>query len=102
VPAVTPSTSSKLGMLAIRYGIGIVLVLGGLVLLIVDPGGFGVDGFAMAAGSGFSVIMLNFLYRLGVSGDTEREREEVARDYLAKHGRWPDDPQARPAPGRRV
>jgi hypothetical protein len=82
-------------MLAIRYGIGIVLVVGGLVLLIVNPDGFGADGFGMAAGSGFSVIMLNFLYRLGVSGDQDRVREEEARVYLAQHGRWPDEPQPR-------
>lgn len=80
-----------LGMFMIRYGIGIVLVVTGIVLLIVDPGGFGADGFGMSAGSGLSVMLLNWLYRLGVSSDREREQEEEARRYLAKHGRWPDE-----------
>jgi hypothetical protein len=85
----TPRPS--LVVLLVRYGIGAVLVLVGFVLLAVNPGGFGVDGFAMAAGSGLSVLMVNFLFRLGVSGDRDREREEEARRYFDVHGVWPDD-----------
>lgn len=75
----------------IRYGLGGILVLAGIVLLILNPGGFGVDGFAMAAGSGFSVLMLNWFYRLTVNSDKERVDEEQARVFLAKHGHWPDE-----------
>lgn len=82
-------------MFMIRYGIGLLLIVAGIVLLIVNPGGFGSDGFGMAVGSGLSVLLLNWLYRVGVSGDKEREREEEARRYLAKHGRWPDEPRRR-------
>ena len=78
------------GLIALRYGLGSILVVAGIALWIIDPGGFGVDGFAMAAGSGFSVILINYLWRLGVTGDQERDREEDARRYLAQHGRWPD------------
>jgi hypothetical protein len=70
-----------------------VLVTAGIVVWIINPGGFGVDGFAMAAGSGFSVIMINYLFRLGFRGDEEREHEEEARRYLAEHGHWPDQRQ---------
>jgi hypothetical protein len=31
------------------------------------------------------------MFRLGVSGDRERETEEEARRYLEKHGHWPDE-----------
>lgn len=89
----------SLGLIFVRYGLGVVLVLAGIVLIAVDPSGLGVDGFAMAAGGGLSVLLINFLYRLGVSGDLEREREEEARRYLEEHGVWPDE--AEPAPGRR-
>jgi hypothetical protein len=34
----------------LRYGIGGVMVLAGIVMLVVDPSGLGVDGFAMAVG----------------------------------------------------
>jgi hypothetical protein len=85
-------------MVAVRYGIGIVMVIAGLVILVVSPGGFGVDGFALAAGGGLSVLLINFLFRLGVSGDEERRREEAARTYFDEHGEWPPD---EPAPSAR-
>jgi hypothetical protein len=83
-------------MLTVRYGLGMALVLAGIILLAVNPGGFGIDGFAMAVGSGLSVLMLNWLYRLGVRSDEERVEEEQARIYLAQHGRWPDEPVRAP------
>lgn len=77
--------------LFVRYGIGIAMVLVGIVLLIISPGGFGTEGFSMAVGGGLSVLMLNWLFRLGVSGDRERKEEEEARAYFDRHGRWPDE-----------
>lgn len=81
----------SIGLLILRYGIGAVMVLAGIVMLIVDPSGLGVDGFAMAAGGGLSVLLINFLYRLGVSGDLERDEEERARAYFDEHGEWPEE-----------
>ncbi|HUA45496.1 MAG TPA: hypothetical protein VMA77_09735 [Solirubrobacteraceae bacterium] len=94
VPASEPVRISPF-LWAVRYGIGIVMVAGGIVILIISPAGTGVDGFAMAAGGGLSVLMLNGLYRLGVSGDQERERHEEAWRYFEEHGEWPDDPPRR-------
>jgi hypothetical protein len=37
------------------------------------------------------VLLINFLYRLGVSGDRERDREEWARAYFDEHGEWPEE-----------
>ena len=78
-------------LLVLRYGIGGAMALAGIVLLVTNSGGFGVDGFALGVGGGLSLIMLNFLYRLGVSGDRERDQEEDARTYLERHGYWPDE-----------
>ena len=80
-----------MGLLAVRYGLGVALVIAGIVLLAVNPGGFGVDGFAMAVGGGLAVLLINFLFRLGVSGDLEREREEQARRHFDEHGVWPEE-----------
>jgi hypothetical protein len=91
-PAETPKSRPSIGMLAVRYGIGVVMVIAGIVFIAVNPGGFGVDGFAMAVGGGLSVLLINFLFRLGVSGDRERQQEEDARRYFDEHGVWPDDP----------
>ena len=82
--------------LFVRYGIGLIGVVTGLVLLIVNPGGFGPEGFGLAEGAGLSVLMLNWMYRVGVAGDREREREEEARRYLEEHGHWPDERPRRP------
>jgi hypothetical protein len=78
-------------LLVLRYGIGGAMALAGIILLVTNSGGFGVDGFALGVGGGLSLIMLNFLYRLGVSCDREREQEEDARTYLERHGYWPDE-----------
>jgi hypothetical protein len=36
------------------------------------------------------VLLLNLLFRMGVEGDRDREREEAARRYFDEHGHWPD------------
>jgi hypothetical protein len=86
------------GLLVVRYGIGAVMVAGGIVLIVINPGGLGVDGFAMAVGGGLSVLLINFLFRLGASGDRERQQEEDARTYFDEHGVWPDEEEK---PGRK-
>jgi hypothetical protein len=92
----TESEHSSTGMLIVRYGIGGVMVLGGIVTLILSPAGLGVDGFAMAVGGGLSVLLLNLMYRLSVSSELDREREERARAYFDEHGDWPEDEPTEP------
>jgi hypothetical protein len=89
------------GLFAVRYGIGGVMVLAGVVVLIVVPGEIGAYGFASAIGAGLSVVLLNLLYRLSVSGDRDREREEDARRYLEEHGVWPDEEETQKRPPAR-
>lgn len=90
----SPRSRSSLWLFVVRYGIGVVMVVAGVVLLVAVPG-TGVDGFAMAVGGGLAVLLLNLLYRLGVSGDEERAQEEAARRYFDQHGEWPEDPPPR-------
>ncbi len=97
--AESPPSRPSIGLIVARYGIGAVMVIAGIVMAVINPGGFGVDGFAMAVGGGLSVLLINFLFRLGVSGDKEREQEEAARRYFDEYGVWPDE--APPARGRR-
>jgi hypothetical protein len=75
----------------VRYGLPAGLVLAGFVLLFAAPDSTRFEGFAMCVGAGLALFMLNWLYRLGATGDREREREDAAREYLSKHGRWPDE-----------
>ena len=78
-------------LLTLRYGIPFALILGGFVLLFAVEDEIRWDGWAMLVGSGLSVWLLNWLYRMGVAGDKERDKEEAAREYFGAHGRWPDD-----------
>jgi hypothetical protein len=78
--------------LFVRYGVGLIGVIAGLIVLVVNPGGFGADGFGLLEGAGLSALLLNWMFRLGVAGDKDREREETARRYLEEHGHWPGEP----------
>ena len=89
--ATAQTDDNSVGMLLIRYGLGALMVLGGVVMVIISPADLGLEGFAMAAGGGLSVILLNFLFRLSVSSEADRAAEERARDYFDEHGEWPAD-----------
>ncbi len=47
-------------------------------------------GAALFFSAASAVLLLNVLYRIGVQGDKERDREDEARAYFDEHGRWPD------------
>ena len=78
-------------MIYLRYGLPAALILAGFVLLLVADGSTRWDGFAMCVGAGLAVLLMNVLFRIGVSGDDERRAEDDAREYFAAHGRWPDE-----------
>ena len=78
-------------MLVVRYVVPAVIAIAGVVVLILNQTINGLEGFAMGIGVAGSILLLNVLYRVGVSGDRERDEEEAARDYFEEHGRWPDE-----------
>jgi hypothetical protein len=78
-------------MRAIRYGLPAVLALTGLGFLIVRQDTLGLEMWAMLTGSAISILLFNLLFRLGASGDRERQAEVEAREYFSRHGRWPDE-----------
>jgi len=94
-----PATSSgrrRTALLGIRYGLPAALVVAGFVILFTVDSSLRWDGWAMCVGAGLSVLLLNWLFRLGAQGDREREDEAAAREYFAEHGHWPDEePPAR-------
>ena len=78
---------------AIRYGIPLVLLIAGVVVT-ATAGGVGVAAGALFFSAASAVLLLNVLHRMGVEGDKERDREEDAREFFDKHGRWPDEPES--------
>jgi O-antigen/teichoic acid export membrane protein len=72
--------------------VGIAVV--GLVAIVLGHGrttlaGAGV-GLLLVA---LTVWMINWMYRLSIDSNRDREREERAREYFDRHGRWPDEEQ---------
>jgi uncharacterized membrane protein YoaK (UPF0700 family) len=76
-----------MALAAIRYGIPLALFIAGVVVGAVTDS---VAGAALFFSAASAVLLLNVLYRIGVQGDKERDREDEARAYFDKHGRWPD------------
>jgi hypothetical protein len=87
-----------MGMAFLRYGVPLLLLVGGFVILFVAGDANAVEGWAMLVGSALALITWNVLFRIGFSGDKDREDEEAARRFLMEHGHWPDEPPPTPRP----
>ncbi len=76
-----------------RVWIPAAIAVVGLVAIIV---GGGKDD--ITAGAGVSLVlvalivwMINWMYRMSVQSNRDREREEEAREYFDRTGRWPNE-----------
>ena len=78
-----------MALYAIRYGIPLVLFVAGAIVT-ATAGNVGLAAGALFFSAASAILLLNVLYRIGVEGDKERDREEQARVYFDEHGRWPD------------
>jgi uncharacterized membrane protein YoaK (UPF0700 family) len=78
---------SPITLNAVRYGIPAALFIAGTIVSAVGS----VAAGALFISAATAVLLLNFLFRIGVEGDKERDREEAARRYFDEHGRWPGD-----------
>jgi hypothetical protein len=76
-------------LIVVRYALPAVIVLTGLVLSIVGESNAVVGAGVALTGVGVLVALLNVLMRLGIASSRDREREEEARRYFDRHGRWP-------------
>ena len=79
----------------VRFGLPILICLGGLLAIVIEPNKDGLEGGFLIVSAGLSVWLLNWLYRVGVSGERERDEEDAAREFFDRHGRWPDEPGPR-------
>ena len=76
-------------MVFVRYVLPALVIVAGLIAM-----AFGTDvaleGGAGLVGAGLAIWLINWLFRIGVRGDAEREAEDRARDYFDRYGRWPE------------
>ena len=75
----------------VRFGLPIAICLGGLAAIAIEPNKNGLEGGFLIVSAGLSVWLLNWLYRVGVSGERERDEEDEARAFFDRHGQWPDE-----------
>lgn len=72
----------------LRYALPAAVTLAGVVIM-----AFGsetdLEGGASVVSAGLAIYFVNWLYRIGVTGDRERDAEDAAREYFDRHGRWP-------------
>jgi hypothetical protein len=78
-------------MVFVRYVLPAVIVLGAVVMIAIEPNIVGLEGAALIVSAGLSVLLLNWLYRIGVAGEHDRDAEDRARAYFDEHGVWPDE-----------
>jgi hypothetical protein len=109
----------RYALAAVRHGLpALIAVLSLGVLLINDDPGVGLEIAAMGLGGAVSVWLVGWFLRISVTDSSDRAREEAARDFFDRHGRWPtraererlldepepepkrEPPRHRPAPAR--
>jgi hypothetical protein len=85
-PDSTPRHPALLALL--RYVLPGLVVLAGIVVMSLG-GEANLEGGGGIVSAGLAIYFINWLFRTGAAGDRERRREDEAREYFDRHGRWP-------------
>jgi hypothetical protein len=88
------SAPARLLIAATRLWLPLLIGVAGLVLIVLGHGS--VNSPAAALGVGLIIValivwMINWMFRMSVESNRQREIEEEAREYFDRHGRWPDE-----------
>ena len=75
----------------VRVWLPVLVIVGGVVAFALHPNSDGLEGAAGIVGAGLAIWLLNVLFRIGVSGERDRDAEDEARAYFDRHGHWPDE-----------
>ncbi|GAC1521105.1 MAG: hypothetical protein NVS2B6_05290 [Thermoleophilaceae bacterium] len=90
-PAGEPRRRRSRLLLGVRYGVPLVIFLAGCGILLMDSDReTALEGAFTFFGVAIAVLLLNTFFRIGQQGEGERDREEEARAYFDRHGRWPE------------
>ena len=83
-----------------RIWLPIGIAAGGVVLIVIGHGNYSTAASAQslesATGVGLLIVaiivwMINWMYRLSVRSNEDREVEERAREFFDRTGHWPED-----------
>ena len=84
----------KLLLAATRLWLPVLIAVAGVAGIVAGHGS--VNSASAALGVGLILValivwMINWMFRMSVDSSRDRDREEQARDYFDRHGRWPDE-----------
>ena len=94
------SPSGSFWLSATRVWLPATIAVAGVVLLVIGHGSYSnlANSRSLESAAGVSLLlvalivwMLNWMYRLSVRSNEDREYEERAREYFDRTGRWPDE-----------
>ncbi|HEY5427679.1 MAG TPA: hypothetical protein VIK04_01070 [Solirubrobacteraceae bacterium] len=90
----------RLAMSLTRVWLPLGIALAGVVLIVIGHGSYSdlANTHSLESGGGVALLlvalcvwMLNWMYRLSVQSNDERDDEERAREHFDRTGRWPDE-----------
>ena len=76
-------------LIGVRYVLPAVVIVAGIVVMSLGSE-TDLEGGGGIVSAGLAIILINWLFRAGIAGERERDREDAAREYFDRHGRWPD------------
>jgi hypothetical protein len=86
------SPHARLVLTVTRRALPLVLAVVGVAAIIAGRGHTAVAGAGVVLlGIALIVWMINWLFRMSLASNKDRDREEQAREYFDEHGRWPED-----------
>ena len=75
-----------------RVWLPLTIAVAGVVAIVVGHARTPVAGAGVVLlGTALIVWMINWMFRMSVESNRDREQEEEARRYFDEHGRWPDE-----------
>jgi hypothetical protein len=75
-----------------RVWLPLTIAVAGVVAIVVGHARTPVAGAGVVLlGTALIVWMINWMFRMSVESNRDRDHEEEARRYFDEHGRWPDE-----------
>src|ERR1700761_562829 len=94
------TTPGHVLLVATRFWLPVGIAVAGVVFIVLGHGSLSEHSntHAIESGGGVALLlvalivwMINWMFRLSVQSNRDREREEEAREYFDRHGHWPDE-----------
>jgi protein-S-isoprenylcysteine O-methyltransferase Ste14 len=93
-------TPARALMAVTRIWLPVAIGIAGVVLIVLGHASLSTSAGShpLEAGAGVGLVivglivwMVNWLFRMSIESNADREREEMAREYFDRHGYWPDE-----------